>query len=92
MAVAGGTGTVGRHVVDVARADRHEVVVLSRAAGVGLSDEARVAAALSDVDVVVDVVSTPLPGLGAIAGWWARPSATASLGRLRQLCEAEAPG
>ena len=57
IAVAGGTGTVGKHVVDVARRRGHEVVVLSRrrgtdlVAGTGLDD------ALRGVDVVIDVTS-----------------------------------
>ena len=33
IAVAGGTGVVGRHTVEAARAAGHEVVVLSRAQG-----------------------------------------------------------
>ncbi|MHB1212687.1 MAG: NAD-dependent epimerase/dehydratase family protein, partial [Candidatus Nanopelagicales bacterium] len=37
IAVAGGTGTAGRYVVDAAVAAGHEVVVLSRAAGVDLT-------------------------------------------------------
>ena len=36
IAVAGGTGTVGRHVVSVARDRGHQVVSLSRADGVDL--------------------------------------------------------
>ena len=57
IAVAGGTGTVGQHVVDVARRRGHEVVVLSRrrgtdlVAGTGLDD------ALRGVDVVIDATS-----------------------------------
>jgi len=34
IAVAGGTGTVGAHVVDVLRERGHEPVVLTRATGV----------------------------------------------------------
>ena len=33
IAVAGGTGVVGRHAVEAARAAGHEVVVLSRSSG-----------------------------------------------------------
>lgn len=55
IAVAGGTGHVGRHVVDVARERGHEPVVLARAVGVDLLDGARLADALEGVDVVVDV-------------------------------------
>nr|WP_296770082.1 SDR family oxidoreductase [Rhodococcus sp. (in: high G+C Gram-positive bacteria)] len=57
IAVAGGTGTVGVHVVDVARAQGHEVVVLSRATGVDLVSGKGLTAALQGVNVVVDVTS-----------------------------------
>jgi uncharacterized protein YbjT (DUF2867 family) len=57
IAVAGGTGVVGRHVVEVARARGHEVVVLSRSAGVDLTTGAGLAERLADVDAVVDVTS-----------------------------------
>lgn len=59
MAVAGGTGTVGVHVVEVARERGHEVVVLSRSAGVDLVDGSGLSDALAGVDVVIDVASTP---------------------------------
>lgn len=59
VAVAGGTGVVGRHVVEVAKAAGHEPVVLSRAAGVDLLDENRVANALRGADVVIDVANAP---------------------------------
>ncbi|WP_291037713.1 NAD(P)H-binding protein [Herbiconiux sp.] len=58
IAVAGGTGTVGRHVVEVARARGHEAVVLSRSSGVDLTNGAGIAAALAGVDVVIDTAST----------------------------------
>ncbi len=58
LAVAGGTGTVGVHVVEVARERGHDVVVLSRSAGVDLVGGSGLSAALSGVDAVVDVAST----------------------------------
>ena len=58
LAVAGGTGTVGAHVVEVARERGHEVVVLSRSAGVDLVTGIGLSDALSGVDAVVDVAST----------------------------------
>jgi len=70
IAVCGGTGTVGRHVVRVAGERGHDVVVLSRAAGVDLarSPDAAVDAALAGADVVVDVLSTTtLSAKGAVA-------------------------
>jgi uncharacterized protein YbjT (DUF2867 family) len=58
LAVAGGTGVVGRHVVEAARARGHEVVILTRSAGVDLETGAGLAEALAGVDAVVDVAST----------------------------------
>lgn len=58
IAVAGGTGTVGTHVVDVARERGHDVIVLSRSTGVDLLTGDGLDAALEGVDVVVDVAST----------------------------------
>ncbi len=58
IAVAGATGTVGRHVVEVARERGHEVVGLTRSAGVDLTTGEGLAARLEAVDVVVDVTST----------------------------------
>ncbi len=57
IAVAGGTGTVGRHVVAVAREDGHEVVVLARSAGIDLVTGVGLASALSGVHAVIDVAS-----------------------------------
>ncbi|WP_243060198.1 SDR family oxidoreductase [Nocardioides sp. SR21] len=57
IAVAGGTGVVGRHVVEVARERGHDVVVLARAEGVDLTTGAGLAEWLAGVDAVVDVTS-----------------------------------
>lgn len=57
IAVAGGTGQVGAHVVTVARERGHEVIVLSRGTGVDLVAGTGVAEALGGVDVVIDVAS-----------------------------------
>ncbi|CAB4703142.1 MAG: NAD(P)H-binding protein [Actinobacteria bacterium] len=58
IAVAGGTGVVGRHVVSEARARGHEVVVLARSAGVDLTTGAGLVDLLDGVDAVVDVTGT----------------------------------
>lgn len=58
IAVAGGTGVVGRHVVDIAVDQGHEVVTLARSAGVDLVTGAGLAARLDGVDVVIDVTGT----------------------------------
>jgi uncharacterized protein YbjT (DUF2867 family) len=58
IAVAGGTGTVGRHVVAAIRAGGNEPVVLTRSSGVDLVSGAGLDAALAGVQVVIDVAST----------------------------------
>ncbi len=55
--MAGGTGTVGAHVVDVLRERGHEPVVLARSTGVDLVTGDGVTGALEGVDAVIDVVS-----------------------------------
>jgi uncharacterized protein YbjT (DUF2867 family) len=55
ITVAGGTGTVGRHVVAVARARGHHVVSLSRADGVDTVTGDGLAQALEGADTVIDV-------------------------------------
>ena len=57
IAIAGATGAVGVHVVDVARRRSHDVVALSRAQGVDLLDARAVARALEGADAVIDVSS-----------------------------------
>lgn len=58
IAVAGATGTVGRHVVAVAGERGHEVVPLSRATGVDLTTGIGLEQRLEAVDAVVDVANT----------------------------------
>lgn len=58
IAVAGGTGTVGRHVVDLAKQRGHEVVGLSRAEGVDLVSGRGLDAALRGIHTVIDVAGT----------------------------------
>ena len=55
IAVAGGTGTVGRYVVDALRGAGHDAVVLTRSSGVDLMKGTGLADALRGVDTVVDV-------------------------------------
>lgn len=54
IAIAGGTGTVGRHAVDAARERGHEVAVLTRGNGVDLVSGDGLADALRGVDAVID--------------------------------------
>lgn len=55
IAVAGGTGTVGKHVMAQARERGHQTANLSRASGVDLLTGVGLPEALVDVDVVIDV-------------------------------------
>jgi uncharacterized protein YbjT (DUF2867 family) len=57
IAVAGGTGMVGRHVVDRCRELGHEPVVLARSLGVDVTTGVGLASALAGVDAVVDVTN-----------------------------------
>lgn len=55
IAVAGGTGTVGRHVVHAVTAAGHEPVILSRSAGVDLLTGSGLASVIRDTHAVIDV-------------------------------------
>lgn len=67
IAIAGGTGVVGRPTVESARTAGHEVVVISRSHGVDLVTGDGLEAALTGVDVVIDVASiTTLKAADAI--------------------------
>lgn len=57
IAVAGATGTVGRHVVAAAHDRGHEVVALARSQGVDVTTGAGLGAALRDVEAVIDVTN-----------------------------------
>lgn len=57
IAVAGATGTVGRHIVAAVAAQGDEVIPLSRASGVDLVSTVGLDAALDGVDAVIDAVN-----------------------------------
>jgi uncharacterized protein YbjT (DUF2867 family) len=61
IAVAGATGRVGRHVVDILEADGHEVVAMSRSSGVDLVTGEGLAESLEGVDTVVDAATGNSP-------------------------------
>jgi uncharacterized protein YbjT (DUF2867 family) len=61
IAVAGATGRVGRHVVDVLTERGHEVVAMSRATGVDVITGDGLADALAGVECVIDVATGPSP-------------------------------
>jgi uncharacterized protein YbjT (DUF2867 family) len=58
IAVAGGTGQVGRPTIAALKLKGHDAVGLSRSGGVDLMTGAGLAPALKDVDCVVDVTNT----------------------------------
>ena len=61
IAVAGATGRVGRHVVDVLSEQGHEVVRISRSNGVDVVTGEGLAEALAGVDAIVDAATGPSP-------------------------------
>jgi uncharacterized protein YbjT (DUF2867 family) len=66
IAIAGGSGTVGRYVVDSVTKAGHEAVALSRSSGFDLVSGAGLADALVGVEVIIDV-SNPSTSNGAKA-------------------------
>ena len=65
IAVAGATGRIGRHVVDVLTERGHDVVPMSRARGVDVVTGEGLADALAGVDIVVDAATGPSPDQAA---------------------------
>ncbi len=61
IAVAGATGRVGHHVVDVLKAGGHDVVAISRSGGVDVVTGDGLAEALAGVECVIDVATGPSP-------------------------------
>lgn len=57
FAVAGATGRLGRHVIDVLAERGHDVVPMSRATGVDIFTGEGLAEALTGVDVIIDVAA-----------------------------------
>ena len=62
IAVAGGTGVVGQHVVTALEGAGHQAVVLARSRGVDVTTGAGLDAALDGVDGVIDVTNIPTTG------------------------------
>jgi uncharacterized protein YbjT (DUF2867 family) len=61
IAVAGATGRVGRHIVDLLEADGHEVVPIARSVGVDVITGDGLAEALTGVECVIDATTPPTP-------------------------------
>src|SRR5712672_370058 len=59
IAVAGATGRVGRHVVDVLHEGGHDAVAISRSNGIDVITGDGLAAALQGVQVVIDTSTGP---------------------------------
>lgn len=70
IAVAGGTGTVGRHVVAHAQQAGHKVAVLSRSRGVNVRSGEGLADALTGADVVIDVTHPDTIEQAPAAQFW----------------------
>jgi uncharacterized protein YbjT (DUF2867 family) len=64
IAVAGATGRVGRHTVDVLHEGGHDVVAISRSTGVDVITGDGLAAALEGVETIIDVTTGPSPEQG----------------------------
>lgn len=61
IAVAGATGRVGRHVVDVLEERGHDVVAISRSHGVDVITGEGLAEGLTGVEIVIDAATGPTP-------------------------------
>jgi nucleoside-diphosphate-sugar epimerase len=61
IAVAGATGRVGRHVVDVLEAEGHDVVAMAHSRGVDIVTGDGLADALEGVESIIDVATGPSP-------------------------------
>ena len=61
IAVAGATGRVGRHVVDILAAEGHEVAEISRSRGVDVITGEGLAEALVGTQAIVDAATGPSP-------------------------------
>lgn len=57
IAIAGATGTVGRHVMESAQRRGHDAVALSRSHGVDVVSGEGLSAAMADAEVVIDVLN-----------------------------------
>ena len=80
IAVAGGTGVVGRYVVEAAEEAGHDVAVLTRSTGVDLVSGEGLTAGLDGVDVVIDAANADSNDQEAATSFFR--SATANLQRL----------
>lgn len=61
VAVAGATGRLGHHAVDILRERGHEVVPISRGSGVDVISGEGLGEALEGVDLLIDAATSPTP-------------------------------
>lgn len=79
IAVAGATGRVGRHTVDVLNQGGHDVVAISRSNGVDVITGDGLAAALEGVEIVIDTSTGPSAEQGPATEFFT--TATRNLGQ-----------
>jgi uncharacterized protein YbjT (DUF2867 family) len=82
IAVAGATGRVGRHIVDVLEVGGHDVVAMSRSGGVDVVTGDGLAEALAGVECVIDAATGPSPDQEAATEFF-----TAAAGKLQEAGE-----
>jgi uncharacterized protein YbjT (DUF2867 family) len=70
IAVAGGTGIVGRRVVEAVTVEGHESVVLARTRGVDLARGTGLDQALAGVDAVIDVANVTTMRAKTAVSWF----------------------
>jgi uncharacterized protein YbjT (DUF2867 family) len=61
IAVAGATGRVGRHLVDILEAEGHDVAAMSRSQGVDVITTDGLAEALAGAEIIIDTATGPSP-------------------------------
>ena len=67
IAVAGATGRVGHHVVDILEAEGHDVAPMSRSRGVDIITGEGLAEALTGAEAIIDAATGPSP-----EGYWTK--------------------
>lgn len=75
IAVAGATGRVGRHIVNVLTEQGHDVVPIARSAGVDVITGKRLDDALAGAECIVDAATGPSPEEGAATDFFTTAAA-----------------
>jgi nucleoside-diphosphate-sugar epimerase len=76
IAVTGGTGRVGRHVVELLKERGHDVVPISRSLGVDVVTGEGLAEALDGVETVIDAAFAAQPPGRPFGGGGSSPRST----------------